>query len=55
MVSLLVSLVVMVAALFLLTGQDTYSALGLIGIFLFLFGFAGFSIWLHNALSEQEA
>jgi hypothetical protein len=44
----------MIAALFLLSGRDAYSALGLIGIFVFLIGFGGFAVWLANALGEEQ-
>ncbi len=52
--SLVVSIVIMIAALFLLSGRDAYSALGLIGIFVFLIGFGGFAVWLANALGEEQ-
>jgi small-conductance mechanosensitive channel len=53
-VLLVVSVAIMIAALFLLSGQDVYSALGLLGLLGFLVGFTGFAAWLANTLGEEQ-
>lgn len=55
MVSAVISGALMVVALFMLTWYDSYSFLGLLGMFIFLVGFTGLGIWLSNYLGNIEA
>lgn len=44
----------MIAALFVISGREPYTALGLLGILGFLVGFTGFSAGLSNYLNKAQ-